>query len=152
MERPADLTVDTYREALRDAECPQCGRKGHYETFKHPNNGGVGLLCACGKQRPLRAAGIMWLPQGTHKARPKAPETLEDTWARGGHYCWICGTVADDLELLQVGRTQHHTKPYARHGHAGTLIPVCTVCHEHVNACQRAMQRMTKVFASTEVA
>jgi hypothetical protein len=109
-----------------------------------PNNGGILVLCpACSSRSPLGAA--LFLKQAAAK-RPPLPHgaSVSDVWNRWGNRCFVCGLGQETLIKLGIGQQRHHVQPFAEHGHAGPLIPVCASCHEVVNALQRTVRRFVK--------
>lgn len=143
------LHTGNYRELLASHTCGACGRVGQFETFLRGAH--TGIKCRCGLEHPL--PGVQWLRKAENlEKRPKPPETIGETWVRCGDYCWGCGLTRDELLMLGIGRDQHHTKPFADHGHTGPLIPLCAVCHEHITAVQRHHRRLRERFANGDAA
>jgi hypothetical protein len=133
-------------EAQRDGlACRHCGRIGTLTTRRLPNHS-VEVVCACQRWDPI--GGAPYLAQGrpsTRKPLSRPDESLAATWARWSDRCAGCGTLAEILDQFGIGRQRQHAPPIATVGgdeSQTTLLPLCTLCHEHVTANQRALQAL----------
>lgn len=142
----ASVTLDNWREVLRDCQCKACGLpSASWGTQESANNNAIGLVCPCGQNHP--ASGVMWLKQNTSKKRREpSPESTSETWERCGNRCYHCSLTVDQLRRFGIGLNQHHVYPYAEFGHSDLryLIPLCAWCHDDASARQRYYARIVK--------
>jgi hypothetical protein len=139
------ITVANARALLETVCCPVCECYGALELFTEPNNGGTGIICgACNTRHPL--SGIMWIPRGEKKQRPKRLVDRAAVIEERGSYCWVCGSDLQTLRNVGIGWDAHHTRPYAIYGDAYPIIPLCKVCHEITNALQRYMSKLLSLI------
>jgi hypothetical protein len=127
--------------------CDGCGKTG-VVTELNPNNNGLLVVCAnCGSKRPW--GSLLYLKQNSRTKRKPLPdgETLDSVWAKWGDICFVCGAPKYVLAMLGIGRQVHHVLPYAKHGHQGPRVPVCTLCHPAVTERQRLYWFMTRLVA-----
>ncbi len=73
-------------------------------------------------------------------------------WADYDDRCIVCTQPKEVLRAYGVGQQCHHVLPYSQYGHRGRIVPVCTACHEIVNALQRTFTRFTERAAQATAA
>src|SRR5687768_6207437 len=125
-------------DARADEPCQACGAAVMLEN--NPNNGATQVVCSGGICRLARRPWglVVNLKRTTKKTRKPLPdgESLDAVWDRWGNVCFVCGAPKHALAMLGIGRQVHHVLPYARHGHTGPLMPICTHCHPTVTERQ----------------
>lgn len=143
MDVPRGLTVEAFASLADTLQCRRCSGIG-LSTEHVPNNNGILVVCAaCGSRSPLGSA-VFLRQTATVKRREPLPKgsSIDEVWSTWGGCCIVCGLAVERLRELGVGQQRHHVKPYAEHGHSGTLLPICTSCHEIVNWLQRTARRL----------
>ena len=95
---------------------------------------------------PVRHWRVLLLRRRT---RRRAKKTLDEVWAAFGDHCLSCGQPREALIQMGIGRHAHHILPYVQNGHARPVVPICTLCHEVINALQRLMSRLSMVQKET---
>ena len=152
--RGGDLRVQDFEAQQATLACRHCGQVGALTTERQANNNGLRVVCArCpGKFDPI--GGHAYLDQ---KARPSTrvplshpEESVAATWARWLNRCAGCGVSGDDLDALGRGRQRQHAPPLQSVGgdeSKTTLVPFCTLCHQHVTANQQDVARLVARLA-----
>jgi hypothetical protein len=144
---PKRINTTNAHTMLASVCCPLCGRYEALELFTEVNNGGTGVKCgACNTRHPL--PGIMWLRR---EKRPRPPNNVIAVIKECGNYCHNCGIDFETLRRWGIGRHVHHTRPYAKYGDDVKKFPVCTWCHEEINATQRRLPRLVAAVSNTIV-
>lgn len=131
------MTIDDARLLLPTRPCKFCGAVGVI-IDTNPNNHGAFVRCpSCGESHCWD--GVLFLKRSDKPRRPPVPSRLEleTVWHRFDDHCCICDRHAFEIGSLCIGRQVHHAPSYAKVGHAGQGLPVCSRCHEFVNWRQR---------------
>jgi hypothetical protein len=143
------ITADNAGGVLAGANCPCCGACGAFDTFRHPNNNGVGVICnACGEQHPFRKHRIVWLRQGKNK--PKRSNDIAAVIKECGDYCYFCSSDFAKIRQRRIGIHVHHTKPFSEYGEKFPKIPLCALCHELASAVQRQMAKLLAAIPTND--
>lgn len=145
------MTVAEFTRDRATFRCRHCDSLGQLEVRENPNNRGMQVHCPnCRKFDPIGGAAFLSKhgPK-TGVVRSIRTESTQETWARWDCRCIGCGSRWDQLEALKIGRHQHHAPPLAIVGQEAetTLLPVCSLCHEHLSANQRAFQALLTAIA-----
>lgn len=113
----------------------------------NPNNNAHQVLCShCETRTPWGQVMFVKYTEkpGTRRKEYQAGQELDTVWERFGHVCAVCSLSTQVLISLGVGRTRHHVAEYAKTGHDGVIIPLCTNCKPFVDARQREAARWYK--------
>lgn len=142
------MTLDEFNEQRTSLQCRRCHKAGCLTTQHNIENNSLQVICAtpgCECRTPL--GGVINLKQSNRKKRPPIPgdPSLDEVWSEWGGHCIVCGLPGATLNALRIGRNRHHILPYAEHGHAGPVLPICVSCHEFVNALQRWTRKFLEV-------
>lgn len=142
------MTRLEFDESRESKPCIHCGLHG-VELRRNLNNNGLQVVCSsCESGSPW--GGAVFIQQSSRKRREPLPNgvTLDSVWAEYDNRCIVCTQPRETLKAHGIGQQCHHVLPYSPHGHKGRIVPVCTACHEIVNALQRTFTRFTR--AQTE--
>lgn len=141
------MTVEEFREQQQDLRCADCRVRGVLLIERNANNNAMQVICpSCGSRKPLGM--VVNLKQGTKRRRKDYPDgdSLDEVWTRFDDRCVVCSTPKHLLLTLGIGRQRQHVLPYAKFGHQGALVPMCTPCHENATQRQKLMWFFLRQF------
>lgn len=131
------MTREEY-DKLKNRPCDRC--RGQVVIEHNQNNNAEQVVCSkCKNRLPWREFGVVNLKQNNRKPRTDYPmgEELDAVWERFDDRCLVCGITTDECRQMNVGRQRQHVSPYAKEGHKGPIVPICTNCHPIATALQK---------------
>lgn len=133
------MTIEEFERLNPRPPCERCG--GAVVRERNPNNNAEQVICSkCGARVPWREHGVLNLKQNGKKSRTDYPmgEEIDAVWERFDDRCIICGITTAECQERKIGRQRQHVAEYAKEGHKGPIVPICTECHPIATALQRA--------------